>query len=331
MDLSIVTTLYQSASHLEEFHRRVCAVANRITSDYEIIFVNDGSPDSSLDIALSIYQSHSRVKVIDLSRNFGHHKAMMTGLSHAQGELILLIDSDLEEEPEMLERFCEELKATAADVVFGVQDRRKGKIFERLSGAMFFKLFNALSPHPLLPNIITARLMTRKYVSALVRHEEREMMIGGLWALTGFKQIPIVVNKHQRTDSTYDLRRKIAMFVDAITSFSSKPLVFIFYLGCFISLLSSIAALDLIIRRIFFGRLLQGWASLIVSVWLLGGLTLFCLGVIGIYLSKIFIETKQRPYTIIKEIYERRGGTPWSEPSGIYNRRAEQSAPNREA
>lgn len=329
MNLSIVTTLYCSASHLSEFYRRSCAVAEKIAGDFEIILVNDGSPDGSLQIALSLYQTDPRITVIDLSRNFGHHKAMMTGLAHARGELIFLIDSDLEEEPEMLERFCEELKATAADVVFGVQNRRKGKIFERLSGAMFFKLFNALSPHPLPPNIITARLMTRKYVSALVRHQEREMMIGGLWALTGFKQIPIVVKKHQGADSTYDLRRKLAQFVDAITSFSNKPLVLIFYLGCLISLMSSVAALDLIIRRIFFRRLLQGWASLIVSVWLLGGLTLFCLGVIGLYLSKVFIETKQRPYTIIREIYERRGITPSPETSGIYNRRTEQSAPNR--
>jgi putative glycosyltransferase len=331
MDLSIVTTLYRSALHLEEFHRRVCAVAEQITSGCEIILVNDGSPDNSLEIALSIYERDDRVRVIDLSRNFGHHKAMMTGLRHACGDLVFLIDSDLEEEPELLEPFHRELKATGAEVVFGVQQKRRGRLFERVSGAMFFKLFNALSSHPLPPNIITARLMTRKYVSALVRHEEREMMIGGLWVLTGFRQMPMPVRKRHNSTSTYDLGLKLSQFVNAITSFSSKPLVLIFYLGCFISFLSSIAALDLIIRRIFFGQLLQGWASLIVSVWLLGGLTLFCLGVIGIYLSKIFIETKQRPYTIIKEFYGRREGRVSPENSGIYNRQTEQAAPNGDA
>jgi len=154
------------------------------------------------------------------------------------------------------------------------------------------------------PNLITARLMTRRYVSALLQHQEREMLIAGLWALTGFKQVPVVVRKHNRTASTYNLRRKISYMVNAVTSFSNKPLVFIFYLGCFILTVAGLAALDLIIRRLFFGTLLEGWASVVVSIWLLGGMTIFCLGVIGIYLSKIFIEVKQRPYAIVREIYE---------------------------
>ncbi len=146
--------------------------------------------------------------------------------------------------------------------------------------------------------------MTRKYVKALVQHRERETLIAGLWAITGFKQVSLPVKKHLKTSSTYDLRRKVSQLVNAITSFSSRPLDMIFYLGCVILFFSIIAALDLIIRKLFFGTLLQGWASLIVSVWLLGGLTIFSLGVIGIYLSKIFVEVKQRPYTIVKEIYE---------------------------
>lgn len=304
MDLSIVTTLYCSAPYLEEFYARACAVAEKVASDFEIIFVNDGSPDNSLEIALSIYQKDPRVRLIDLSRNFGHHKAMMTGLNHARGDMIFLLDSDLEEEPELLERFYDELKVSGADVIFGVQQKRKGHYFERISGALFFKVFNLLSTHPIPPNHLTARLMTRNYVTALLRHREREFVMSGLWALTGFNQIPIAVRKHHNSASTYSLGRKFSHLVNAITSFSSKPLVLIFYLGCFISLVSSIAAIDLIIRKILFGTLLEGWASLIVSIWLLGGLTIFCLGVIGIYISKVFIEVKQRPYTIIREVYE---------------------------
>ena len=304
MNLSIVTTLYQSSAYLGEFYRRVCAAAEKITDDFEIILVNDGSPDNSLEVALSIYQGDNRVRVIDLSRNFGHHKAMMTGLAHARGDLVFLLDSDLEEEPELLGRFFEELKTTGADVVFGVQQRRKGGLFERVSGAIFFTLFNALSTHPIPGNVITARLMTSKYVSALVQHQERETLIGGLWALTGFKQMSVPVKKSHNSTSTYNLRRKVGHLVNAITSFSGKPLVLIFYLGCLILLISGIAALDLIIRKLIFGTLLQGWASLIVSIWLLGGMTIFCLGVIGIYLSKIFIEVKQRPYTIVRDAYE---------------------------
>ncbi len=304
MDLSIVTTLYHSAPHLEEFYARACAVAERITSSFEIILVNDGSPDNSLEIALALYSKDSRLQIVDLSRNFGHHKALMTGLDHACGEQVFLVDSDLEEEPELLEKFYEELKVTGADVIFGVQQERKGYYFERISGALFFRVFNLLSTHRIPANHLTARLMTRNYVTALLSHREREFVMSGLWALTGFNQIPVAVRKHHRSASTYSLTRKISHLVNAITSFSSKPLVLIFYLGCIISLVSLIAAIDLIIRKILFGTLLQGWASLIVSVWLLGGLTIFCLGVIGIYLSKIFIEVKQRPYTIIKQVFE---------------------------
>lgn len=304
MILSIVTTLYNSAPYLEEFHLRVSNAAKQIAPDYEIILVNDGSPDNSLDVAISIHMKDERVRVIDLSRNFGHHKAIMTGLTHARGELVFLLDSDLEEEPELLLEFYETFKATKADVVFGVQKRRKGDFFERISGGLYFKVFNLFSTHSIVPNHITARLMTGKYVSALTKHQEREFVMSGLWALTGFNQVPVFVTKHHTSPSAYNLRRKFSHLVNAITSFSNKPLIFIFYLGTLIMIVASIAALDLIIRRLFFGVMLEGWASLIVSIWLLGGITIFCLGVIGIYLAKIFTETKQRPYTIIKNVYE---------------------------
>lgn len=303
MMISIVTTLYNSGPYLEEFHERICAAASQITHDFEIILVNDGSPDNSLEVALELYRKDPRVGIVDLSRNFGHHKAMMTGLIHAQGDLVFLLDSDLEEEPELLHKFYEELKRTAADVVFGIQEQRKGNLFERVSGTLYFKVFNLFSTHPIPMNHITARLMTRAYVAALVGHQEREFVMSGLWALTGFQQVPLKVRKHDKGTSTYGLRRKISHLVNAITSFSNKPLVLIFYLGCFIVLVSGIAAIDLIVRKLLFGALLEGWASLIVSIWLLGGLTIFCLGVIGIYLSKVFIEVKHRPYTIVKQTY----------------------------
>ena len=303
MMLSIVTTLYNSAPYLEEFYDRVCTAASQITPDFELIFVNDGSPDNSLEVALDLYRKDSRVRVVDLSRNFGHHKAIMTGLVHARGDLVFLLDSDLEEEPELLHKFYDELKRTRADVVFGVQEHRKGKLFERVSGTLYFKVFNLFSTYPIPTNHITARLMTREYVAALLGHQEREFVLSGLWALTGFQQVPLTVRKHFKGTSSYGLRRKIAHLVNAITSFSNKPLVLIFYLGCFIVFVSTIAAVDLIIRKLFFGVLLEGWASVIVSIWLLGGLTIFCLGVIGIYLAKVFIEVKQRPYTIVKQTY----------------------------
>jgi putative glycosyltransferase len=305
VQLSIVTTLYRSASHLEEFHARISRTASRLTADYEIIFVNDGSPDRSLEIARDLLARDERIRIIDLSRNFGHHRAMMTGLARARGELVFLIDSDLEEEPELLERFVDAMRSSQADSVYGVQPARRGGPLERVSGWIFFKLFNRLSDVRIPENLVTVRLMTRRYVEALVEHRERTTMIAGLWALVGFHQVPLEVAKHSRSRSSYSIRRKLTLLANSITSFSDRPLVFIFYLGLAIFVASSLSAAYLIVRRLFLGVMAPGWASLIVSVWLLGGLTLFCIGVIGIYLSRVFIETKQRPFTIVRRVYER--------------------------
>lgn len=307
--LSIVATLYRSAPHLAEFHARVSAVASRVSADYEVIFVNDGSPDESLEVALGLHAADDRVRVIDLSRNFGHHKAMMTGLAHARGDLVFLIDADLEEEPELLTTFAETLRSTQADVVYGVQRSRRGGLFERWSGALFFTVFNALSEQPIPANLVTMRLMTRRYVTALVAHQEREMVIAGLWALTGFSQVPIEITKHEKSQTTYRLAHKISVLVNGITSFSARPLEFIFYLGLAIGAAAALAAVYLVVRRLFFGTMLAGWPSVMVSVWLLGGVMVSSIGVIGIYLSKIFIETKQRPYTIVRHVYERTAAT----------------------
>jgi len=305
MRLSIVTTLYRSARHLDEFHARVSASATRLTPDYEIVLVNDGSPDDSLDVALKLLEHDDRIRIIDLARNFGHHKAMMTGLAEARGDLVFLIDSDLEEAPELLIEFSKAMHDGRADVVYGVQDQRRGGFVERSSGWLFFRLFNLLSDQPIPDNLVTVRLMTRRYVSALVSHRERKMMIAGLWALTGFNQIARTIAKGAKGHTSYSFRRKLSVLVDSITSFSDRPLVLIFYLGLAIGGTSSLAAVYLVVRRLFFGVALPGWPSLIVSVWMLGGLMLICLGIIGIYLSKVFIETKQRPYTIVRQIYER--------------------------
>lgn len=303
MKISIVSTMYMSAPYISEFHRRVSAAAAGITRDYEIVFVNDGSPDSSLSIAVDISKADKHVRVVDLSRNFGHHRAMMSGLEHARGDLVFLVDVDLEEEPELLTQFYAEMQSSGADVVYGVQTRRKGGVGERIGGEFFFGFFNALSNTAVPSNVVVARLMTRQYVDALLLHREREIFMLGLWTITGFTQIGVPVVKHSKSTTTYTLRRKLSVTVNAITSFSNTPLRFIFYLGFGVSLLSAAAAVYLVARSMLYGDLLAGWPSLIVSIWLLAGVTLFCLGIIGIYLSKIFSEVKQRPYTIVKRVY----------------------------
>jgi putative glycosyltransferase len=307
MKLSVVTTLYQSAPYIQEFYERAGAAAQQLAGDdYEIVFVNDGSPDNSLALAASLSMQDHHVLTVDLSRNFGHHKAMMTGLAHARGKLTFLIDSDLEEEPEYLVKFAEQMEKEACDVVYGVQEQRKGKWFERWSGRWFYFFFKALTGLALPENVVTARLMTRRYVDALLLHKEREVFMAGLWHCTGFDQRPHAVRKHSTSTTTYTLRRKMSLLVNSVTSFSNAPLISIFYIGILISLLAVSYIAWLIVHWAFLAKPLSGWTSIMASIWLLGGMVISFIGVVGIYLSKIFSETKQRPYTIVRQVYAKR-------------------------
>lgn len=304
MKLSIVATLYQSAQYIEEFCRRAGSAARQFGGDdYEIVFVNDGSPDNSLELAIHLCESDPHVIVVDLSRNFGHHKAMMTGLAHAGGEHVFLIDSDLEEEPEWLLCFSEQMARDRCDVVYGVQAQRKGDIFERWSGQWFYRFFQALTGLALPENIVTARLMTRRYVNALLCHDEREVFMAGLWHITGFDQRPQTIKKNNTSETTYTLRRKMSLLVNSVTSFSNAPLIGIFYIGVAISSVAAAYTAYLFIYRLFLAKPLSGWTSVMASIWLLGGLVISFIGIVGIYLSKIFSETKRRPYTIVRQVY----------------------------
>lgn len=306
MKLSIVATLYKSSPYINEFYKRASAAANQLVrDDYEIILVNDGSPDDSLDQAVRLTEQDTHVVVVDLSRNFGHHKAMMTGLAQAKGEQVFLIDSDLEEDPEWLANFAAQMEKVTCDVVYGIQEYRKGNWFERWSGRWFYRFFKALTGLALPENVVTARLMTKRYVDALLRHEEREVFMAGLWHVTGFDQRPCTIKKHCSSETTYTFRRKMSLLVNSVTSFSNAPLVSIFYIGVSISLFALLYIAYLITHWLFLAKPMSGWTSVMASIWLLGGMIISFIGVVGVYLSKIFSETKRRPYTIVRHIYAR--------------------------
>jgi putative glycosyltransferase len=303
--LSIVTSMYRSQSYLEEFHARCTAAARQLTDAYEFVFVNDGSPDQSLQVALQLCERDPRVRVVDLSRNFGHHKALMTGLAHARGERVFLLDCDLEEDPAWLLVFDHHMRSTGADVVYGVQTERKGGWFERATGALFFNVFNRLLSDPIPPNVATVRLMTARYVRALVSHRDQEVCLAALWQITGFDQRALPVAKGSRGETSYSVHRRVSVLVNALTSFSNRPLIYIFYLGSLV-MLSSLAAGGFLIYESLRGHFgVPGWASIMVSIWFLGGLTIFCVGVVGVYVAKVFTETKDRPYTIVRHEYGR--------------------------
>lgn len=306
MKISVVTTLYYSEKYIREFYSCVVESVKKISPDYEIIFVNDGSPDYSLNVVLGLQKSDKNIVVIDLSRNFGHHRAIMTGLNHASGDYVFLIDSDLEEKPELVNLYWDEMQnSEGVDVVYGIQDRRKGEFFERVSGRIWYFIFSFLSDIDYPSDSLTARLMTKKYVENVICYNEKELEIWGIFVLTGFNQKTITVSKGSKGISTYTLRRKLALVIDSVTSFSSKPLTYIFVLGLVMTFISGIYIIYLISMKYLYNEILPGWSSTLVSLWFIGGLLIFCIGIIGIYLSKMFLEIKNRPLTIIRNIYKR--------------------------
>jgi putative glycosyltransferase len=305
MKLSIVSTLYESATYVDEFCQRAGHSARKLVGeDFEIVLVNDGSPDASLSLAIKLAEKDSHIIVIDLSRNFGHHKAMMTGLNYARGDQVFLIDCDLEEDPEWLLDFAMRMEEDRVDLVYGVQIKRKGGVIEKFTGWVFYRIFRLLTGISQPDNIVTARLMTRRYVDALVAHRERELNIGGLWISTGFGQSPFVIQKHASSPTTYTLTHKFNHLINAVTSFSNLPLVFTFYVGS-LTLLSAVFFIAYLTLRFFFiAAPPSGYTSLIASIWLFSGLIIFFMGLQGIYLSKVFLEVKQRPYTIVRNIFQ---------------------------
>jgi putative glycosyltransferase len=305
--LSIVTSLYKSREHIEEFHCQASRAAARLGLPYEIVLVNDGSPDDSLEVALAVRRSDSRVKVIDLSRNFGHHRALMTGLAHATGELVYVTDVDMDPSIDFIDRCHERISRGDCDVVYGYLEKRPGRWHQRVIGNAFWGFFNLMCETKLQPNLVVARLMTQRYVQSLLEHGERNVFIAGLWALTGYEQVGLPIAKAGTKSTSYSFWKRASQAVDSITSFSSRPLLLSAFIGGMVCAATFLAMTYLVVRWVLFGNTIEGWTSLMLAVSLLGGANLIFLGLVGLYVSKIFVEVKRRPYTIIREMH---GGAP---------------------
>jgi putative glycosyltransferase len=308
MKLSVVSTLYQSKIFLDKFLIEIEKAIQLIQiDDYELIFVNDGSPDNSLHHLITLKkEKYSKIKIIDLSRNFGHHYAMQAGLVEAKGDLIFLIDNDLETHPNVLVNFYTTMQEDKTlDVVYGFQEIRKGNFIERTLGGLFWILINKLSDTKIPHNILTERLMTKEYVKALLRLNDANLFLGGMMFWVGFNQQGCAIEKGRREGaSTYSLKKRTDLMLQAVTSFSGKPLVYLFYFGLIMSFLSALLIIHLIVQKFLYVDEVQlGWTSLVAINILVLGLICTFLGVIGIYVYKIFKQVQGRPNAIIKKIH----------------------------
>ena len=304
MTLSVVTTMYYSRNYLYEFYFKTVEVIRELGLSYEIIFVDDGSPDDSVQVALALQNSDDHVKIIELSRNFGHQRAIMTGLQYAKGDYVFLIDCDLEEDPSLLRTFWEKIEQDKdLDVVYGVQIKRKGGWFERNSGKIFYLFLSYMSSIKYPADTLTSRVMSRRYIEAIKQYHEKELDLWGVFVMVGFRQMEVKVTKGFKGSSTFTFKKKVKRGIEIITSLSHRPLYLTFILGLAAFVFAIINIGVIIYKKYFLQIDVEGWASILASVWLIGGIILLMLGIFGIYLSKMFLEIKNRPLTIVKNVY----------------------------
>ena len=304
--ISLVTSIYKTAHCIPELYERSLPVLEACADSYEFVIVDDGSPDDVREIVLGLIEKDQHVRLVELSRNFGQHRALMTGLRYATGDLVFMIDADLEENPELLEEFYRIMHAPGADVdvVYGVMARRKGGTFERSAGAAFYWLMDRISSVPIPRDILGARLMTRRFVDALLSHEEAEPYMGGLMALTGFGQVAVPCEKTSRGASSYDLRRKLRLASDALFGFSTVPLTAIAVTGIAITLGTILAGfLGAQITVIPDQGTPSGIGFAVWSIWFLGGLLLTAVGIVGMYVGRVLIQARGRPVAIVRRVY----------------------------
>jgi len=305
--LSIVTTLYKSERFLDVFVAQCQQALAEIKCDnYEIIFVNDGSPDHSLDKVLKLKESNDNIVAVDLSRNFGHHYALMAGMTYSKGEYVYLTDCDLEVSPRLLVEFYKGILNDDCDVLYGVQEERKGNFAKKILGSLFYWLFNNLTNTVIPKNRVTEQIMNRKYVDSLTSLGDFNIFLAGMMIWVGYIQKPLIISKEVREGaSTYTLKKRLHLAFEAITSFSSFPLIMLFKIGLFITVISFSSALFFLIKKLINPDIvLSGYTSLIILLLFSLGVIVSAIGIVGIYIDKLFNQVKDRPKYIIKNIYK---------------------------
>jgi glycosyltransferase involved in cell wall biosynthesis len=300
--LSVVVPVYNESAVLSEFHDAVSEVMNATECAYELIYIDDGSTDDSIDTLNSIRSNDDRVAVIELSRNFGKEVALTAGLDHACGDAVIIIDADLQDPPELIHTFLREWRA-GYDVAYGKRiDRRGESKMKILTAKWFYRVLNYLSDVEIPEDVGDFRLLSRRAVDALLAMPERRRYMKGLYAWIGFpqKSIPYVRQPRAAGTTTWNYWRLWNFALEGITSFSDVPLKVATYLGVATSGFAFIYGLFLLVRTLFWGNPVPGYPSLIIVMLFLGGVQLICLGIIGEYLARTYHESKSRALYFVK-------------------------------
>jgi glycosyltransferase involved in cell wall biosynthesis len=300
--VSIVVPVYNESPVLGEFHAQMCEVMDATDCTYEVIYIDDGSTDDSGAALNRIRDDDDNVAIIELSRNFGKEVALSAGLDHARGDAVIIIDSDLQDPPELVHTFLREWRS-GYDVVYGKRiDRRGESRMKILTAKWFYRTLNYLSDVEIPEDVGDFRLLSRRAVNALVSLPERHRYMKGLYAWIGFpqKSIPYVRQPREAGRTKWSYWRLWNFALEGITSFSDVPLKMATYIGVLTSGVAIIYGLFLLIRTLIWGNPVPGYPSLIIVMLFLGGVQLICLGIIGEYLARNYQESKSRTLYFVK-------------------------------
>lgn len=303
--LSIIIPFYNEQEVIEECQSRLSSAVQSIDMNVEMIYINDGSKDNTLSILTKLLKTDPRIKIIDLSRNFGKEIAMTAGIDAAKGDAVIVIDADLQDPPELMVDMVTKWRE-GFDVVYAKRVERKGESFmKKLTASLFYKLINKISDTEIPENVGDFRLMSRQAVNALNEVRERKRFMKGLFAWIGFPQTAIEYSRDPRFagETNWNYGKLIKFAVEGISSFTQEPLRLATYAGFLTALSAFLFGLYFVVKTLIFGEAVQGFTTLITVILFFSGVQLLSIGILGEYIGHMFIESKQRPLYFVKKLY----------------------------
>lgn len=303
--LTLVVPIYNEEALIDLLFEKVIMELSQITTEFEVICVDDGSTDRSLEKLIECNKKDRRFKVIELSRNFGHQAAYTAGLTYAKGQYVVMMDGDMQDPPELIMQLYEKIIKSDLDVVFGARTERKERFTKRLLIKTFHKIFSKLSSIKAPKNVGNFSIMNRRALNAFLKLNEKNRYLPGLRFFIGFKQGFIEYSRPDRQigDEKMNFKRLLKLSLDAIFSFSNIPIKICLYLGV-VGLLFSIVASAIVLIKKITGDAITGWTSILVSIYFIASVQLLFLGIIGEYIYRIFVESQSRPIFFIRKIHE---------------------------
>lgn len=299
--VSIVTPVYGCGRSLAELCERLSGALAAITADYEILLVNDASPDGAWEVIRELAGTDGRIRGINLSRNFGQHFAITAGLDFARGDWVVVMDCDLQHRPEEIPKLYRKAQE-GYDLVVGMRARRQDGILKRLGSRLFYGILNHLTDTRIDHRLSNFGIYSRKVIRSITSLREQNRAFGLLALWVGFRRAEIDIEHASRPygSSTYTLRRMMSLALDSILSHSDRPLLLTVKLGLFLSFSSFLYAVWILVKYLYWGTPVIGWSSLIVSIYFTAGLIMGSIGVVGLYIGKIFNEVKERPLYFVE-------------------------------